>query len=333
MTKDQLEQYLQRLGLTPPEAAQLLSVSPRTLRRWLDGEEIPGPAQRAVLAWVHLHERHLPWRPDAVSIVSDDQDQIARYRQHTIDRNDVIRRVEARGGAKAPWIVDWDRGRASLNTMEVSFYKLQSGDFSIGTYRRTDISPDSVRDMPMIEDAIYCISQALTKKAMDNVPVTLVVHDGPPKGRVTKQQLLQFPNASTAINHLGKHMGTAGYQEPFMVTRNSELLWDKHELKRECIRRLDGPKALEGLADYVHQHPKSFVQHDPGRMGPAETAQQEARIKGLGDQIAQLAQRASDESVHYQDFEEILGMLHRAGYFPPNGLVSAVAFALEGVRG
>ena len=49
MDKDQLEQYLRRLGLAPADAVQLLSISPRTLRRWLDGEEIPGPAQRAIL--------------------------------------------------------------------------------------------------------------------------------------------------------------------------------------------------------------------------------------------------------------------------------------------
>jgi len=118
MDKDQLEQYLRRLGLAPADAAQLLSISPRTLRRWLDGEEIPGPAQRAILAWIHLHELHLPWRPDAVSIVGDDQDQIARHRQHTIDLDEVLQRVEARGGAKAPWVVDWDKGRASLASME-----------------------------------------------------------------------------------------------------------------------------------------------------------------------------------------------------------------------
>jgi len=66
MTKEQFEQYLLRLDLSPAEAAQLLSVSPRTVRRWLEGEEMPGPAEQAIRAWVRLHERHLPWRPDCV---------------------------------------------------------------------------------------------------------------------------------------------------------------------------------------------------------------------------------------------------------------------------
>jgi hypothetical protein len=332
MDKDQLEQYLRRLGLAPADAAQLLSISPRTLRRWLDGEEIPGPAQRAILAWIHLHELHLPWRPDAVSIVGDDQDQIARHRQHTIDLDEVLQRVEARGGAKAPWVVDWDKGRASLASMEVSFYKLQSGGFSLGSYRRTDSAPDATRDMPMIEDAVYCVAQTLAKKAKDNVPVTLVLHDGPAKGRVAKQQFMQFPNAKAGIKHLCKHMGQPGYHEPFLMTRDSELLWDQHELKRECIRRADGPKALADLAAYVRQHSNIFVQDGPGSVGPAERTRRETRIKALGDSIAELAQRADDGSVHYQDFEEFLGLLHAAGFFPPNGLVGDVAFALEGVR-
>src|ERR1039457_753734 len=132
MTKNQLEQYLLRLDLSPAQAAQLLSVSPRTVRRWQEGEDVPGPAEQAIRAWVRLHERHLPWRPDSISIAQDDQDQIARHRSHTIDLDAVLQKVEMRGGAKAPWSVDWDHGRASLETMEVSFYKLQDGGFSLG---------------------------------------------------------------------------------------------------------------------------------------------------------------------------------------------------------
>jgi hypothetical protein len=322
-----------RLGLAPADAAQLLSVSPRTLRRWLDGEEIPGPAQQAIRAWIQLHELHVPWRPDAVSIVSDDQDQIARHRRHTIELAEVCKRVEARGGAKAPWVVDWDKGRASLgDVMEITFYKLQSGNFSLGSYRRTDSAPDVTRDMPMIEDAVYCIAQALAKKAKDDVPVTLVVHDGPTKGPVAKQQLMQFANAKTAIKHLCKRIGSAGYHEPFLMTRDSELLWDQQELKRECIRRADSPGALAKLSAYVVEHSNLFVQGGPGSAGPFERTRRENRIKALGKALSDLAQRADDGSVHYQDFEEILGLLHAAGSFPPNGLVGDVAYALEGVR-
>ncbi len=46
-------------------------------------------------------------------------------RTQTIDLNAALERVDARGGAKAPWAVDWDHSLASLETMEVSFDKLQ----------------------------------------------------------------------------------------------------------------------------------------------------------------------------------------------------------------
>jgi hypothetical protein len=333
MTKDQFEQYLWRLGLSPAEAAQLLSVSPRTVRRWQDGEEIPGPTQQAIRAWIQLHERHLPWRPDSVSIDRDDQDQIARHRRYMIDLNAVLERVEARGGAKAPWLVDWDSGRASLETMEVSFYKLRSGSFSLGPYRRTDSPPDTARDMPMIEDAVYCISKALEKKSPEYGPVTLVIHYGSPKGgRGAKQQLIEFPTARAAVEHICERMGSPGYQEPFIMTKDADLLWDMHELKRECIRRSKGPLALAALADYVRTNSHIFVQDGPGMFGLAERSRRENQIKALADATDDLAKRANDGSVQYQDFEDILGLLHAAGFFPLNGLVGDVAMALEGVQ-
>jgi hypothetical protein len=331
MTKEQFEQYLIRLGLSPAEAAQLLGVSPRTVRRWLEGEELPGPAQQAILAWVRLHERHLPWRPDSVSIAADDQDQIARHRAHTMNLDAVLQRVEARGGAKAPWIVDWDVGRATLSTMEVSFYKLQSGGFSLGPYRRTDCAPNTLRDMPMIEEAIYCIAEALKKKSPDYGPVTLVTHDGPAKGRVAKQALHPFQTTKAAVRHACKHIGSAGFHDPFIMTKDGDLLWSPHELRRECIRRSAAPRALEAMAKYVRDHSNIFAQDGPNRLAPAERSRREKHIEALADEIERLAKRAGDGSVQYQQFEETLGALHAAGFFPLGGLVSNVARALEGV--
>jgi hypothetical protein len=331
MTADQLSQYLQRLGLSLNETAQLLSVSTRTVRRWQDGEEIPGPAQQAIKAWVRLHERHLPWRPDSVSITADDQDQIMRHRSHTIDLEAVLERVEARGGAKAPWVVDWDSSRASLETMEISFYKLQSGSFSLGTYRRTDSAPDTERDREMIEDAVYCIAKALEKKSPEYGPVTLVVHDGTSKGRIARQQLHEFPTASAAVENVCKSWGSPGFHEPFIMTKDGDLLWDQHELKRECVRRSSGPRALTALAEYVRAHAHLFVQDGARSFGPAERTRREGHIKAIADEIDALAARAGNGSVQYQQFEEALGALHAAGFFPMGNLVSDVAYALEGV--
>ncbi len=332
MTKEQLEQYLLRLGLTPAEAAQLLSVSDRTVRRWQEGEEVPGPAEQAIRAGVRLHEMHLPWRPDSVSIAQDDQDPIARHRSHTIDLDAALERVEARGGAKAPWTVDWASGSAALETMEVSFYKLRSGCFSLGPYRRTDSHPDIVRDREMIEDAIYCIAKALEKKSPEYGPVTLVVHDGPAKGRVSRQQLDEFQTATAAVQHVCKRLGSPGFHAPFIMTKDGDLLWDARELQRECIRRSDAPPALTELAKYVRAHSALFVQDGPRSLGPAERASREKHIKALADEVDDLATRAALGSVQYQQFEEVLGALHAAGFFPAGGLVGDVAKALEGIR-
>src|SRR5580700_7118768 len=100
MTAPELNKHLAALQVTPAEAAQLLGVSPRTVRRWLEGEDVPGPAEAALRAWRTLADRHLPWKPDSVSIFEDDQDQIARYRRHTEELGAVLKRVEARGGAR-----------------------------------------------------------------------------------------------------------------------------------------------------------------------------------------------------------------------------------------
>ena len=246
--------------------------------------------------------------------------------------NAALERVEARGGAKAPWAVDWDHGRASLETMEVSFYKLQSGSFSLGTYRRTDSPPDAGRDMEMIEDAVYCISKALEKKSPDYGPVTLVVHDGPTKGRLARQRLDEFPTAKAAVRHVCERMGSPGFHEPLIMTKRNELLWDALELQRECIRRSSAPPALAALADYVRTNSWAFVQDGPGSFGPAERTRRENHIKGLADTIDKLAKRAAEGSVQYQQFEEVLGALHAAGFFPAGGVVSDVAKALDGFK-
>ena len=329
MTGGEFEQYLMRLSLTPAEAAQLLSVNPRTVRRWLDGEEVSGPAEQAIRAWIRLHDRHLPWRPDSAAIIDNDQDQIARHRSHTITLDDLLARVEARGGARLPWNVDWDRGHATLGPIEVSFYKLLGGGFSLGTYTRKDGYPDVERDIEIIEDAAYCIAQALKKKNPDFGPVTLVVHDGPAKGRVASQKLLKFPKVNDAIRRVCEKMGAPDFHDPFITTESpTELLWDTHELRRECERRTKAPPALKALADYIKSHSGIFVTIGPQMLAPTESAQRKRRIESLAEEIQNLADKARDGIAEYPEFEAVLGALHAAGLFPENGLVSAVAHAL-----
>jgi hypothetical protein len=163
MTPVELEDHLAHLKLDQAEASQLLGVNPRTLRRWLQGEEVPGLAEAALRAWRTLHDRNLPWKPDSISLFEDDQKQIELHRQHTIDLSAVLKIVDERGGPAHPWSVNLSRNSAAFGPFEVAFYNLQSGSFSISSYRRRDGRPDPVRDLPFIQDAAFCISKALEK--------------------------------------------------------------------------------------------------------------------------------------------------------------------------
>lgn len=160
MSSHELTQHLSILRLSPAEAAQLLGVSPRTLRRWIEGEDVPGPAEAALRAWRLLDDRNLAWQPDSVSLLENDKDQIARHRQHAKELAALVKRVDARGGPKNPWTVDLVKGKATFGHYEIGFYKMLSEGFSLSTYRRKDTAPDVVRDGAEIEDAAFCISKA-----------------------------------------------------------------------------------------------------------------------------------------------------------------------------
>jgi DNA-binding transcriptional regulator YiaG len=73
MSAQDVSDHLAHLQLSQADAARLLGVVPRTVSRWLAGEEVPGPVEQALRAW-HLMQRHaLMWRPDTVSITKKRQ--------------------------------------------------------------------------------------------------------------------------------------------------------------------------------------------------------------------------------------------------------------------
>jgi len=324
MSSIELEQSVIRLGLSSTEASQLLGVTPRTFRRWLvDGEEIPGPAEQAIRAWLRLHERRLPWRPDSTAIIEDDQHQIARHREHAIDLSDMIARVEARGGPRTPWTVDRQRFRASLGPMEVSFYALANGGFSLGNYTRKDGSPDVQRDRELIEDAAYCIA-----KEFMSGPVALVHHDRPWRAGTAKQTLENFPSKEAAIQRACAAMDSPDFHDAFIMAGDPpHPLLDKHELRRECQRRKDAAAALKAVADYVQQHSSIFARDGAGWWSPDQTTRQQQRIEAVGAKINALAGPAEQGVAAYDQFETLLGELHKLGFYPETSLVSAVARA------
>ncbi|HTZ67383.1 MAG TPA: hypothetical protein VMB83_07935 [Roseiarcus sp.] len=165
MDKAELVQCLQELRLTPREAGALLGVDPKTVGRWLTGViAVSGPAEQALLAWRRLERRRLPWRPDGLPLMSPSEmeEQVRLMREHVIVLDDVLERVRQRGGPRMPWAVDLKSCRAELtDRMHVHFYALPNGGFSVGSYRRTDKAPEYARDLPLIEDAIACIADAI----------------------------------------------------------------------------------------------------------------------------------------------------------------------------
>lgn len=323
MTRIELEQSLIRLHLSQTEAAQLLGVAPRTFRRWLEGEEVTGPAEQAIRAWLRLHERRLPWRPDSTAIARDDQDQIAKHREHAINLSNIITRVEARGGPRMPWVVDRQRSRATFGPMEVSFYTLTNGGFSLANYTRKDGSPDVERDHELIEDAAYCIA-----KEFESGPVTLVYQDRPWRAGVTKPTLENFPSKEAAIQRACDAMGSANFHDAFiMAGEPPKPLLEKRELQRECERRRDGASALKAIAAYVQRHSSLFVRDGAKLWSPEQSAKQQQRIEAVAAEISALADLAAKGTTTYDQFEPLLGELHKLGFFPETSLVSAVARA------
>jgi len=169
MTPSDFAQHLDQLGLSQTEAARLLSTTPRTLRRWVEGPDpVPGTAEQALRAWVRLQEFGLSWRPDAATFLlrGDEKKiakQIALHNLHAVGLDAVLQKVKKRGGPAAPWQVDLKKNRAMLGPIVTTFYRLHDGGFSPQGYSRRDMTPDLGRDRPLLEDAWYCIAQAIAK--------------------------------------------------------------------------------------------------------------------------------------------------------------------------
>jgi hypothetical protein len=178
MSAMEILEHFQALRLNQAEAAQMLGVSARTVRRWCDGEEVPGPAEAALRAWRKLSERHLAWRPDSVSLTENHPGRIAAHLEHAVGLQSMIERVEARGGPRLFWEVDIPESTATLGQAQVSFYKLQNGGFSVSVYTRRDgVRPDVRRDCALIEDATFCIAREFEKHARRADALSAIARD------------------------------------------------------------------------------------------------------------------------------------------------------------
>ena len=84
---------------------------------------------------------------------------------------------KTRGGPSIPWIVNVHESKATLGSVEVSFYKLQNGGFSLSYYTRRDMPPDAQRDQRLIEDAAFCIAKEFEKNGKRSAALKAVADD------------------------------------------------------------------------------------------------------------------------------------------------------------
>ena len=169
MSKSELIFYLEELNLTQADLARLLSVNPRTVSRWVRAEEkIPRTVQQVFNAWLRLKRRSLPWRPDQIPFNEDWQgfaDQIKRLREHAIITDQLLSKVEARGGPATFWKVKLNSsgGEAIFGPLILSFSRNTNDSFSPSIYSRSDQDPNLERDQSLLEDAMYCIAKTIAK--------------------------------------------------------------------------------------------------------------------------------------------------------------------------
>ena len=164
MRSEEFSRHLDALGLKQGDAAILLRVTPRAVRKWQVGEQrVPGTVAELVRVWRQLHAAKIPWGADLELIWYGDDDQIRRHQDHDKALGALLERVKARGGQAAPWRINLREHSAVLGKMTVRFYKLASGSFSLANYRRGDMPPDLRRDQPLIEDAVAAFAAAVGK--------------------------------------------------------------------------------------------------------------------------------------------------------------------------
>ena len=166
MSPNDFAKTMIELGLSQVDAARLLSVDPRTVRRWVaDPTEISGPAEQALRAWRRLNQLGLPWSPDSIDLVETDPEQISLHRADAVGLDNLLAKVEKRGGSNGAWNVNLKRNKATLGPIEVTFYRRHNGGFSPQSYKRHDDVPANLRrDWALIEDAFACIAKELRKK-------------------------------------------------------------------------------------------------------------------------------------------------------------------------
>lgn len=197
MHSSEVRAHLEALALTPGEAARLLGVGLRTMRRWTqpdrldrqasepgsghslrhpprqmpqglaarEGEgavadRIAAPAEQALRAWLKLHRLGEHWRPDGLAL-------------HNVDVLAALDRVRARSGPATHWqvhLAECVAKKTGRDPAQVSFVRHASGTFTLQTFCSTydEASRRTLRasclvetQMALVEDACATVARRL----------------------------------------------------------------------------------------------------------------------------------------------------------------------------
>lgn len=112
---------------------------------------------------------------------------------------------------------------------------------------------------------------------------------------------------------------------------------DRREIQDACYciaqaiaRARAANNSLVEIAEYTRQHAALFVREGPTIPTVAEVKRRIGAINMLADELNGLASLALEGNAAYAKFEGVLDALHRLGFFPEHGLVSAVARSMIG---
>jgi len=189
-----------------------------------------------------------------------------------------------------------------------------------------------------VEDACRVWEDRIKKEIAELGPVTLCYADGPmwvsaygSNRRLASLQLEPYPTNAAALARVRMLWGREDFHGPFITEKSGGFVWNRVELERVVDGSDRGAPTVRNtitrLANYIIENSAAYVRGDPTL---ERVRDQEAAIRAVGNKLLQLAAESEDRFVSYQEFEVLLGHLHKLGSYPTNRHVSDVAHAIQG---
>jgi transcriptional regulator with XRE-family HTH domain len=178
----------------------------------------------------------------------------------------------------------------------------------------------------------------LRKETAELGPVTLCYADRPmwvdpygPRHKMASMELEPYPTNAAALARVRMIWGQSNVHGPFIMEKSGAAVWNQVELARVVDGSDEGAPTVRNtitrLAAYILENNSVYVREDPT---PEKVVDQAAAIRGVGEELMQLATESERRFVSYVEFEALLSQLHKLGSYPTNRQVGDVAFAIQG---